>query len=47
MPVECENEFTVKTFNKPLEKGNLFIKFDIEFPTFISEENKEKLAKLL
>ena len=36
MPIYSPDEFTVENFNKPPEKGDLYLKFDIEFPTSTS-----------
>jgi len=32
MPIYNDKEYTIENFKKPLEKGDLFIKFDIKFP---------------
>lgn len=47
MPVHNENEFKVENFGKPLEQGDLYIKFDIVFPTSIDNSEKEKLKEIL
>lgn len=47
MPIFNEEEFTVKSFQKVADKGNLYIKFDIKFPTQIDSENKKSIRELL
>jgi len=40
MPIYNKDEFKVEHFGKPQQKGDLFIKFEIKFPNFISDEDK-------
>ena len=47
MPLYNEKEYNVEFFNKPLEKGDLYIKFDIEFPSAINENRREDLIEIL
>lgn len=43
MPIYNRDQFKVEHFGKPLERGDLFIKFDIEFPKFIPEDRKNEV----
>ncbi len=43
MPIYNSEEFKVEFFNKPLQKGNLYVKFDIEFPSKIDENRRDDL----
>lgn len=47
MPIYNKDEYLVENYNKPLNKGNLEVKFDIEFPKSLSVEQKEVLKSLL
>lgn len=47
MPIYNPEEFTVDNFNKPVEKGNLFVKFDIIFPIAISAEKRNILKSII
>ena len=38
MPIYNPDELSVDNFNKPFEKGDLYLKFDIEFPMTISAD---------
>mmetsp|Transcript_3911 Transcript_3911/g.3328 ORF Transcript_3911/g.3328 Transcript_3911/m.3328 type:complete len:128 (-) Transcript_3911:157-540(-) len=40
-------EIDAKNFNKPLPKGDLYIKFNIEFPVSLTEEQKNEIKKNL
>ena len=44
--IRIENEGMVVE-GRGEEKGNLYIKFDIYFPNFVSLENKERLKEIL
>lgn len=46
MPIHTP-DVNAKNFNKPLEKGDLFIKFDIVFPKTLTEEQKQEIKKNL
>jgi DnaJ-class molecular chaperone with C-terminal Zn finger domain len=46
MPIHNE-KINAKNFNKPLEKGDLYIKFDIVFPKTLTEEQKLEIKKNL
>jgi DnaJ family protein B protein 13 len=46
MPIHNE-KIDSKTFNKKLDKGDLFIKFDIDFPKSLSEDQKSEIKKCL
>lgn len=39
MPITLDDT-KAENFNKPLKRGDLFIKFEIIFPTSLSEEQK-------
>jgi len=43
MPILDESMNKVENFNKPNPKGDLYIKFDIVFPTSLSEDQKNEL----
>lgn len=47
--IRCIREEGMPTYRNPFQKGNLFVKFKIEFPVdkFTSTPNLEKLEKLL
>lgn len=47
MPIYNKDEYLVENYNKPLNKGNLEVKFDIEFPKCLSVEQKEVLRSVL
>ena len=47
MPIYNKDEYRVEFFNKPLEKGDLSIHFDIKFPKQLSAESKQELKKYL
>ncbi|EGR33185.1 hypothetical protein IMG5_059990 [Ichthyophthirius multifiliis] len=47
MPIYNSEEFKVENFNQQAQKGDLFIKFDIEIPKIINEEKKEQFEILL
>jgi len=46
MPINDENASKVENFNKPLPKGDLYIKFDISFPNSIEEEQKREIKRI-
>jgi hypothetical protein len=45
MPIEDKDPLAA--LRKSYQKGNLYIKFNILFPTFIPEEDKQKLKNIL
>lgn len=47
MPIYNKGEYLVEFFNKPLNKGDLEIHFDIKFPKELSAETKQELKKYL
>lgn len=47
MPIYNKDEYLVENYNKHLNKGNLEVKFDIEFPKCLSVEQKEVLRSVL
>jgi hypothetical protein len=40
MPIYNPDEFKVENFNQPPLKGDLYIKFDIEFPKKINDDKR-------
>lgn len=46
MPIYNKND-AIQTLLYKEKKGELFIKFDIEFPRFIDPEKKEEITRLL
>lgn len=46
MPIPTD-ETKAENYNKPLKRGDLYIKFDIEFPTSLSEEQKNAVKQYL
>ena len=47
MPIQDETTNKVENLNKPNPKGDLYLKFDIIFPTVLTEDQKDELKKLL
>ena len=47
MPIYNKGEYLVEFFNKPLNKGDLEIHFNIKFPKELSAETKQELKKYL
>ena len=47
MPIYNPDELSIDNFNKPPEKGDLFLKFDIEFPKTLSAEKKDILKQII
>lgn len=47
MPIYNNKEFTAEGYNKPNQRGDLYIKFDIVFPKQLSEDQKEELRRIL
>ena len=47
MPIYNPEEISIDNFNKPLEKGDLYVKFDIEFPMTLSLERKEIIKEII
>ncbi|EGR31575.1 hypothetical protein IMG5_106680 [Ichthyophthirius multifiliis] len=47
MTIYNSDEFKVENFNKPLQRGDLYIKFEIEFPTKIDENRRDELIEIL
>ncbi len=47
MPEFQLNEFKVENFGNPVKKGNMYIKFDIQFPKNLSEEQKNLIREML
>ncbi len=45
MPIPDEDPLS--TLKKTSKKGNLYVKFEIVFPKFIPEREKEQLAEIL
>jgi len=45
MPIQSDEK--IENFNKPHQKGDLYIKFDITFPSQLSEEQRNELKKNL
>jgi len=37
----------VENFGNPVKKGNMYIKFDIQFPKNLSEEQKNLIREML
>ena len=47
MPIYNDKEYTAGEFNKANKRGDLYIKFDINFPKQLTAEAKEELIKIL
>jgi hypothetical protein len=47
MPIIEKGLIKVENYGKSMKKGNLYIRFEISFPTFLSEEKKLRLKKIL
>eukprot|EP01016_Furgasonia_blochmanni_P034292 TRINITY_DN3679_c0_g1_i3.p2 TRINITY_DN3679_c0_g1~~TRINITY_DN3679_c0_g1_i3.p2 ORF type:complete len:214 (-),score=49.83 TRINITY_DN3679_c0_g1_i3:938-1579(-) len=47
MPLLNNANHAVTNLNKPLQKGDLYIKFEIQFPTNLNEEKRDELRRIL
>ena len=46
MPI-ARDDTKAENFNKALNRGDLYIKFDIQFPTSLTEDQKEAVKQYL
>ena len=46
MPI-IDEEYPIESITIDNKKGNLFIKFDIQFPDYINDKKKQRIISLL
>jgi len=48
MPIYDQQEYTkAESFGRPPKRGDLYIKFDIQFPTSIEDNKRSELESIL